>query len=136
VIELRGRFVCNGCTGPRGSAAPTGDVRIEYVDAATLSGVGGGFGDTWYDLDRLGNSFPLIAPPGGLTPLQQHPQMVPFVGKWTSRSGTLIVTVTGGQLTYGGVACPVPAGRKPACSSISLVVSGFILRSLNRRGAK
>jgi len=127
VIELRGSFVCDGCPIPPGARAPTGDVSILYVDAATFESVGSGLGDIWYDLGRLGKAFPLVAPPGGLTPLQQDPAMAPYVGDWTSHSGLLRVTVTGGQLTYGRPACQLTVQGGTPCQSIVFQVTSQIL---------
>jgi hypothetical protein len=129
VIEMRGNFVCGGCSIPRGARSPRGDVTILEINASTFESVGFGLSNIWYNLDRLGHAFTLVAPPGGLTPLQRNPEMVPFVGEWTSHSGLLHVTVTGGQLTYGSATCPVPGGSRPACDSITFKVTSSILSS-------
>jgi hypothetical protein len=132
IIELRGNFVCRGCSTPQAGQPPTGDVTILDIDASTFGSIGYGLSNIWYNLDRLGKAFTLVAPPGGLTPLQQNPEMTPFVGEWTSSSGLLHVTATGGQLTYGPATCPVPTGSRPACDSIRFKVKYSILSSTPR----
>jgi len=44
LVIMRGNFVCNGCTGPLGAAAPTGDVVTMVVARKTLQGLDGGIG--------------------------------------------------------------------------------------------
>lgn len=44
LVIARGHFVCSGCSGPAGAAAPRGNVIMMVLDRRTLRGLDGGIG--------------------------------------------------------------------------------------------
>jgi hypothetical protein len=60
---MRGRFVCNTCSPPRGAKAPRGTVITLEIESATMFGFGFGMGDRYPDLKRLGTAVRLSPPP-------------------------------------------------------------------------
>ncbi|MGO8874569.1 MAG: hypothetical protein ACLQNG_02220 [Acidimicrobiales bacterium] len=124
VIEMRGSFLCGGCSGHGTGSVPTYHVLTLYVLASNFTILGVGLDNTWYDLNRLGKPFPLVEPPGGLTPLERHPNMAPFVGTWRSASGILKVTLGTNRLNYGGPTCLEFASGTPQCQSITFTTRG------------
>jgi hypothetical protein len=58
LVIIRGHFVCDSCSGPAGSAAPTGDVVTLVVSRKTLLGLDGGIGGQT-DTSGVGPGLPL-----------------------------------------------------------------------------
>jgi hypothetical protein len=59
VIELRGRFVCSGCSRPSGAKSPRGTVLIDVLDAHSFRGEDFSLTDKWVSLAGLGRPFPV-----------------------------------------------------------------------------
>lgn len=58
LVIMRGHFVCDSCTGPAGSAAPTGNVVTMVLARKTLQGLDGGIGGRT-DTRGVGPGLPL-----------------------------------------------------------------------------
>jgi hypothetical protein len=58
LVVVRGQFVCNSCSGPRGHIAPRGNIITTVVDRKTLQGLDFGIGGR-VDTSKLGPGLPL-----------------------------------------------------------------------------
>jgi hypothetical protein len=103
LLEIRGTFVCGGCSGPRGASAPHGIAITLLLNPATLEGLGGGIGSRWLDLASLGKPFALPHPPDGAQLWKVPPDFSLFLGSWGNRAATLQLNAgTASSLRWGG----------------------------------
>ena len=58
LVIARGHFVCSGCRGPAGAAAPRGNVIMMVLDRRTLRGLDGGIGGN-VDTSKVGPGLPI-----------------------------------------------------------------------------
>jgi hypothetical protein len=104
LLEIRGNFVCGGCSGPPGASGPHGIAVTVLLNPVSLESLAFGLGPRWLNLATLGTPFALPAPPDGAKLWTVPPDFSAFVGSWGNTSATLQLNgaATASTLRWGG----------------------------------
>lgn len=128
VVEIRGAFVCGGCSGSKDARAPRGDVITDWLLASNLSVEGFSLGRHWISLTAAPKAFRLLAPPGDVVPLDARPRLSSnFAGTWSNREGIADIATSGGTVRWGGTQCTSLSTEVSSCRTIEFRSTGVAI---------